>query len=233
LALVQTMNRFRSSVIRLAATLGAVAGLSIAVVPGGFASAAKPPKPKPPKPPPAGGAGQLSIGASPGVVVFGRASAVSGQLTGVPSAVGTALSLDESPYPFKSFKRLAAGSTGGGGEYSFTVTPGSNTRYRLTAQTSPPTTSAEVDVLVKWRVSIRARGSRISGLVSPAHDGGPVALQRRSGHRYRTVAAGRLSGAGTAHSRYRFTVHRAGVYRARVPADADHLTGTSSSRRTP
>jgi hypothetical protein len=145
--------------------------------------------------------------------------------------VGTALTLDQSPYPFRSFNRLATGSTGDGGAYSFAVTPTSNTRYRVTAQTSPPTTSAEVDVLVKKRVTIRARGSRISGLVSPAHDGDPVALQRRSSHGYRTVTTGRLADAGTAHSSYRFTVRRPGVYRTRVPADADHLTGTSPGRR--
>jgi hypothetical protein len=223
------MEPLRSLGARRAASLGAIGALAVALVAAALASAAKPPKP--PKPPPGGGAGQLSIGVSPGVVVFGNGSTVSGQLSGVPSAVGTALTLDQAPYPFRSFTRLATGAAGGGGAYSFAVTPSSNTRYRVTAQTSPPTTSAEVDVLVKMRVSIRASGSRVSGLVSPAHDGDPIALQRRVGHGYRTVAARRLADAGAAHSSYRFTVHRAGVYRARVPADADHLTGTSSSRR--
>jgi hypothetical protein len=224
------MNPLRSSGTRRA-WVGGVALLAIVLAPAAFASAAPPPKPPKPKPPPGGGAGQLSIAASPRVVVFGGGSTVSGQLTGVPSAVGTGLVIDQSPYPFRSFNRLATGPTGGGGAYSFSVTPNSNTRYRVTAQTSPPTTSAEVDVLVKKRVTIRVRGSRISGLVSPAHDGDQVALQRRGSHGYRTVATGRLADAGTAHSRYRFTVHRAGVYRTRVPGDADHLTGTSSSRR--
>ena len=222
------------SATRRAGWVGGIAVLAIVLVPAAFTSAAKPPpKPPKPKPPPPGGAGQLSIAASPHVVVFGRGSTVSGQLTGVPSAVGTALVIDQAPYPFRSFNRLATGSTGGGGAYSFSVTPNSNTRYRVTAQTSPPTTSAEVDVLVKKRVTIRARGSRISGLVSPAHDGDQVALQRRGSRGYRTVATGRLADAGTAHSRYRFTANRAGVYRTRVPADADHLTGTSPSRRIP
>ena len=220
----------RPSATRRAGWVGGIAVLAIVLVPAAFTSAAKPPKPKPPPP---GGAGQLSIAASPHVVVFGRGSTVSGQLTGVPSAVGTALVIDHAPYPFRSFNRLATGSTGGGGAYSFSVTPNSNTRYRVTAQTSPPTTSAEVDVLVKKRVTIRARGSRISGLVSPAHDGDQVSLQRRGSRGYRTVATGRLADAGTAHSRYRFTANRAGVYRTRVPADADHLTGTSPSRRIP
>ena len=224
----------RPSATRRAGWVGGFAVLAIVLVPAAFTSAAKPPpKPPKPKPPPPGGAGQLSIAASPHVVVFGRGSTVSGQLTGVPSAVGTALVIDQAPYPFRSFNRLATGSTGGGGAYSFSVTPNSNSRYRVTARTSPPTTSAEVDVLVKKRVTIRARGSRISGLVSPAHDGDQVALQRRGSRGYRTVVTRRLADAGTAHSRYRFTANRAGVYRTRVPADADHLTGTSPSRRIP
>jgi hypothetical protein len=213
-------------------SLSAIALATIALGPVTQASAAKPPpQPPKPKPPPGGGAGQLSIAASPRVVVFGRPSTLSGQLAGVPSAVGTPLSLDQSLYPFTSFTPLTTGSTGGGGAYSFAVTPGSNTRYRVTAKTSPPTTSAEIDVLVKKRVTISLRGSRISGLVSPAHAGDPVTLQRRVSHGYRTVATGRLASAGSASARYQFTVHRAGVYRARVPADADHLSGTSSSRR--
>ena len=209
-------------------SLVSAALVSIALVPAGLASAADPPKPKPPpKPAP----GQLSIASVPHVVLFPAGSAVSGQLTGVPNVVGIALTLEQSPYPFRSFKRLADGSTGAGGVYTFGVTPTGNTRYRVTAKTSPRTTSAQVDVLVKKRVTIGARGGRVTGLVSPAHDGDPVELQRRARGGYRTVETGRLAGAGTAGGRYRFTVHRAGVYRARVPADADHLTGTSSSRR--
>ena len=209
-----------------------VAVLSIALVPAGLASAA-PPKPKPPKPkpPPTGGAGQLSIATMPSVVLFPAGSAVLGGLTGVPNVVGVALTLEQSPYPFKSFKRVASGSSGAGGVYSFPVTPTGNTRYRVTAMTSPSTRSAEVDVLVKKRVTIGARGSRVSGLVSPAHAGDPVQLQRRSRGGYRTVESGALVAAGTAGTRYQFIVRRAGVYRVRVPADADHLTGTSASRR--
>ena len=151
-ALKRKMNPFGSKAMRRVVLIGVVAVAVIAVGPVGVSSAAKPPptpKPPKPKPPPAGGAGQLSIAASPRVVVFGEGSTVSGQLTGVPSAGGTALSIDQSPYPFKSFTALASGSTGGSGTYSFAVTPGRNTRYRVTAKTSPPTTSAEIVVLVK------------------------------------------------------------------------------------
>jgi hypothetical protein len=166
----------------------------------------------------------------PNVVLFPAGSAVSGQLTGVPNVVGIALTLERSQYPFQSFSRLATGATGAGGAYSFAETPTATTRYRVTAQTSPRIMSAKVDVLVKKRVTIAARGSRVSGLVAPAHDGDPVELQRRTNGGYRTVETGRLAGAGTAGARYRFIVRRAAIYRARVPADPDHLTGTSASR---
>lgn len=226
------MNAFRSLAGRRAVFVGVAAVLSIGLVPGALASAAKPPpKPPKPKPPPAGGAGQLSIATTPRVIVFGAGSTVAGQLTGVPSAGGVALSLDQSPYPFRSFKRLATGSTDAGGGYSFAVMPTGNTRYRVTAQTSPPTTSAEADVLVKKRVTIGVRRSRVSGLVAPAHNGDSVELQRRSRTGYRTVATARLADATAAGARYRFIVRRAGIYRVRAPADANHLSGTSSSRR--
>jgi hypothetical protein len=212
---------------RRSASLASVAVVCVALAAAGLASAAKPPKPKPP---PKGGAGQVSIASMPHVVLFPGGSAVSGQLTGVPNVVGIALTLEQSTYPFKSFNRLANGSTSAGGAYTFAVSPAGNTRYRVTAKTSPGTTSAEVDVLVKKRVTIAARGRRVTGVVSPAHNGDPVELQRRNHGRYGTVETGRIAGAGTAGGRYRFSVHRAGVYRARVPADADHLTGTSASR---
>src|SRR4029079_19791522 len=144
-----------------------VAGiLCLAFMPAALASAAKPPRK--PKPPPKG-AGQLSVASMPNVVLFPAGSAVSGQLTGVPNVVGIALTLERSQYPFQSFSRLATGATGAGGAYSFAETPTATTRYRVTAQTSPRIMSAKVDVLVKKRVTIAARGSRVSGLVAPAH----------------------------------------------------------------
>jgi hypothetical protein len=61
-----------------------------------------------------------------------------------------------------------------------------------------------------------------------------VRLQRRgSGGRYRTIARTKLRDAGNDRSTYsrRLRVFRDGTYRARVPADADHLAGTSRRRR--
>jgi hypothetical protein len=206
----------------------ATAVISAALVITGVAAGAKPP---PKKPPPGGGAGQLSIARTPGVVVFGGSSTISGRLTGIPSGNGgVSVTLDQAPFPYRSFMSLATAATQSNGDYSFTVRPTENTRYRTTAATSPPSRSGEVDVLVKFRVSIRVRGHRITGTAAPQHDGGRVELQRRTSRGYRTVAAGQLADAGDARSSYRFTARRAGVYRVRVPGDGDHLTGTSGAR---
>lgn len=82
--------------------------------------------------------------------------------------------------------------------------------------------------------SKRGQRVRFFGSVRPPHDGLVVRLQRRgSGGRYRTVARARLRDAGDASSTYsrRVRIFRDGVYRARVPADGDHLTGTSRRQR--
>lgn len=100
----------------------------------------------------------------------------------------------------------------------------------------PPPAATAMSVTLRVDDSRPRRGQRVRffGSVRPAHDGRTVRLQRRgSGGRYRTVARVRLRDAGDARSTYsrRLRVYRDGIYRARVPADGDHLTGTSRRRR--
>jgi hypothetical protein len=75
---------------------------------------------------------------------------------------------------------------------------------------------------------------RFFGTVKPAHDGLVARIQRRrKDGKWRTVAKTTLKASKTAgQSRYskRMRVYRTGVYRVRVPADADHLLGTSRKR---
>jgi plastocyanin len=106
-------------------------------------------------------------------------------------------------------------------------------------ETSPaPPSVAPQPMNVTLRVDDRrpSRGQRVRflGSVRPQHDGRVVQLQRRRrGGRYRTIARTRLRDAGDARSTYsrRLRVFRDGVYRARVAADGDHLTGISQPRR--
>jgi hypothetical protein len=185
----------------------------------------------------------VTIAAAPNPVTFGKATVVSGTVTG-PNAAGVVVDLEQTPSPFTApfTKTGQTATTDATGNYTFTVTPTANVRYQVTAKTSPPVTSANVQVNVRKRVSFRVndrsihRGQRVRffGTVKPAHDGLVARIQRRKAGKWRTVAKTTLRKSTTAgQSRYskRMRVYRTGVYRVRVPADADHLRGTSRKRK--
>lgn len=183
----------------------------------------------------------ITIGATPATIRFGATSVVSGQLTG-PGTAGTLVQLQQNPFPFSAFADLGAPvATDASGNYSFSVKPGLNTRYRAVAKTSPPVTSAEVGVLVRYRVSLgvsdskvrRGQRVRFRGAVAPAHDGRKVKLQRRTSSGFKTVAKATLRTATAGRSVYskRIRVNRRGTYRVRVTADADHAAAVSRTRK--
>jgi hypothetical protein len=210
-------------------------GLGLAVAP--VALAAKPPKP--PK-----GSYAVSIGAAPTTVVFGRATQLSGFLAG-PTVAGVTVRLEQDttlPLGDKFTPTGMTTTTAANGAYSFAgVKPGVNSDYRAVAQTSPSTTSpvqlVNVRPLVGFKLSTSTprRGARVrfSGSVLPAHNGLTVAIQRRSSTgSWVTVARSTLVAAGTTQSTYskRLVIRRNGVFRVKLPAHADHVTGYSRTR---
>jgi plastocyanin len=94
-----------------------------------------------------------------------------------------------------------------------------------------------VDTTVTLKVSDAspARGARVRffGTVQPEQDGRMLQLQRRRGRSYVTVTRVRLTDAGSARSKFskRLRIVGDAVFRARLPADSDHLTGVSRTRR--
>jgi hypothetical protein len=122
------------------------------------------------------------------------------------------------------------------------VTPPSNTQYQVRAKTSPPATSPVVRVNERIAVTFHLSDStpkagtrvRFFGIAKPAHDGAGVLIQRRGKDgKFRTVATTVLRTSKTAgQSVYskRLRIKHSGVYRVRVPHDADHATGTSRTR---
>lgn len=196
-------------------------------------------------PPPGGNA--VTIASSLARLTFGRATTISGQVTGADNA-GVEVTLEENPYPYTSeFKATALKTTTNAtGNYALSVTPAVNTHYRVTAKTKPPVTSAETAVAVRVKVTLRlsdltpAVGQRVkfSGTVTPAHDGKVARIQRRtSTGSWKTVGRATLVAAtplnGVARSKFskRMRINRNGTYRARVsPGDGDHAIGTSSRR---
>ena len=181
----------------------------------------------------------ITIAAIPTAIRFGGSSVISGQLTNAPA--GSTVTLQQSPHPFSAFTDVATVTTDAAGNYSFTVAPRLNTRYRVVAQSTPPATSAEVTVLVRYRVSLKLsdtkvkKGQRVrfKGKVAPAHDGRKVKIQRRTSKGFKTIAKTRLRAAKGNVSKYakRVRINRKGIYRVRVGADADHATGFSPRRK--
>ena len=211
--------------VAVGAALGALA------LPAGALAA---PKPRP-------GANQVSVAANPLRIAFGGTSTISGKLTGNDHA-GKTITLQEDVFPFDVFKAVKTATTNSGGDFSFAVQPGANTRYRAVAKTSPDVTSGSVLVAVVPRLTLSANDASVSrgtivtfsGRLTPAHDGRTVLFQRRSSTgswvTLRTVV---LQDDGTLRSKYSTSlkVRSTGVYRTVFKADADHGTAKSSGRR--
>jgi hypothetical protein len=189
-----------------------------------------------------GGGGQNNISVDATTPIrWGGSTTVSGKLTGQGnSGVQVELEADPFPYADNDFAQVATAMTDANGDYRFTHQPQSNTRYRVTARTSPPVTSSIVTVVVRLKVTRRVSDStpragsrvRFSGTVCPEHDGQTAAIQRRtSTGRFRTVRTTTLQDVpGSTCSSYarRVRVRRDGVYRVKATSgDGDHATGFS------
>lgn len=188
------------------------------------------------------GASTVSIAAKPLPVTSGQSTVISGQLSS--KTAGVTVTLEAKPYPYTGAYNTAATSvTGAGGNYSFTVSPTLNTRYRAVASASPAVTSPEITVGVRMKVGFVISdttprlGQRIvfRGTVRPAHDGGVAHIQKRTSSGWRHFSHATLTDAGDARSVFRRTIRirsgsvfgRDGVYRVRVTGHGDHVGGIS------
>lgn len=191
---------------------------------------------------PPGGGNAVTIAATPASVLFGRATTISGQVTGDGANTGVEMTLQAQPAGATDYSNVATTTADANGNYSFTQAPLLNTQYRVEAKAKPKVTSPVVAVTVRKAVSFKLsdstpkRGSRVrfSGTVKPSHDGLLALIQKRgSKGKFRTVAKAQLKPSKTAGvSKYskRLRIRAKGVYRVRVAADADHGRGTSRKR---
>ena len=214
--------------MRRALPLLALSGLAAAPA----VEAAKPP------------ASTVTIAATPTTVVFGRAVALGGTVSGRQLS-GQTVTVQADAFPFgDGYVNVASATTDATGAWHAAATPDRLTRYRAFAHTSPPARSAtDATVAVRLRVTVHLSDAtpqagtrvRFSGHAAPAHDGAPVAIQRRSSTgRWVTVARTTLRDDGTTRSRYsrRVRIRRSGTYRVRARSgDQDHLRGYSRTRR--
>jgi hypothetical protein len=189
----------------------------------------------------------ISIAAKPAKVVFGKQAVISGQLTGTGTA-GVSVQLQGTPAPYTTgYKPIGPPvTTDGSGYYSFTVAPQMTTKYRVRADTKPPTTSGETTVTVALKVGLsvsdktpkKGQKVRFRGSVWPAHDGKTASLQRRTSSGWKTVATTTLLAGtplnGVTRSTYsiRRAIKKTGRYRVFVASgDADHVDGKSRARK--
>jgi hypothetical protein len=178
--------------------------------------------------------GELTIAASKAQVTFSRPAVISGQLKRTPAAAQQ-VTLEQDPFPFDKFDKGPNATTDAAGNYSFSVTPPSSTRYRVVAVAKPKITSPEaqvnVAIMVTRRVSDKtpARGKRVrfSGTAAPALAGRPVAIERRAADKSWKVVANTVLNAQSKYAK-RVRIRRSGLYRATVAGtDAGLLTGHS------
>jgi hypothetical protein len=183
-----------------------------------------------PKPPPTA----PTIAIAPGKVTFGASATISGTTT-----ANTVITLRGDAYPFNNaFAEVAKTTSNAAGAYSFSVKPDMSTHYRVDVKKAK---SQVVSLAVRWKVTRKVstkhpkRGSRVlfSGLVSPAHVGGTVSIQRRSGSVWKTVKTTTLAASTSTSSAYstRVRVRRTGTYRVRCEGDGAHDAGNSRTVR--
>jgi hypothetical protein len=187
-----------------------------------------------------GGANSVTISLRPSSVVFGHTTTITGQIKG-SNAAGRTVTLQESPFPYTSFKNAANATTDSNGKYTFMRKPLLNTRYQVVAKTGPPTTSPVAQESVRFFVSLRLSDStissgqrvRFSGVIRPADNGGLVQIQRRTRSGWKTISKTLAKVSTTGQSKYakKVRISTAGLYRVRVPGNPSYATGTSAQRR--
>jgi hypothetical protein len=112
---------------------------------------------------PSASAATISIKPKNRVILYGgKSTKIVGHLSASPNS-GQKVELQQKPYPYTAaFKKKATKSTDANGNYSFTVKPDRNTRYRVML-VSDGTVSGERSVYVngvtKWKLKFK-KGSR-------------------------------------------------------------------------
>ena len=203
----------------------AAALATAAILPGTAGAAPKPPT-------------TLTLSAAPSPIVAGGNLTLAGKLTG-DKVASQKITLRSDPFPFDTFANAGDATTNASGDFSLIQRPTVNTRYQARRGNSE---SSIVTVLVRPKVGLRlsdytpAAGQRVRffGRVCPEHDGVNVAIQRRSGGRFRTIRRANLrdipNSACSSYGRV-IRVSADGRYRTVIRGHEDHARGVSPARR--
>jgi hypothetical protein len=180
----------------------------------------------------------ITINATATTVKFGGSVTLAGKLTGANNA-SRPVTVEQDPFPIDTFANAGNVTTNASGDWSLTLQPAKNTRYRARSGNAD---SKTVDVMVRPAISLRlsdrtpAAGTPVvfSGRLCPEHDGTAIALQRRFGTKWRTLRRPVLKDIpGSTCSSYSKTLRprRDGAYRTRFLGDAEFVAGNSRVKR--
>jgi hypothetical protein len=193
---------------------------------------------KTPAPPP----NSVTVAPNPATIPFGANTVLSGQLTG-PQNAGVTVTLQQLPFPFTGgFQNVTTTPTDNSGNFSFTVTPTVITRYQVQARTNPRVTSPVTQATVAYATTLNVKSKtvhngkrvRFSGVVTPAHDGAVVLIEKRARNgAFNKITQTLLKHSLLPQSTYSRTVrlHRSGVFRVHVLGDPSRADGFSVAKR--
>lgn len=183
----------------------------------------------------------LALTATPNPVAFGRPTVLAGTLSGTGNA-GRRILLQSNPFPYtQGFAPTAnVQLTNTAGQFFFPLlSVPVNTLYRVMIPGRPEIASPIVSLGVAVRVATNTSATRVRtgrmvrffGTVRPARPRAQFAIQVLRKGAWRTVAGGRVRGAGAGASRYakRVRIRRGGRYRVFV-APADRAFVASAGR---
>ena len=167
----------------------------------------------------------VTLAATPNPEPFGATTTLAGQLTGTGNG-GRDVVLQSNPFPYtQGFKDVGNRVvTDGAGNFTFNLLQVPfNTQYRVTLPDKPSVVSPIVVVSVQVRVSTHVGTTRVtrghkltfSGSVTPAADGTPIAVQKKRGSTWVTVAGTVARHHSASSSRYtkKVTIRSGGTYR--------------------
>lgn len=189
------------------------------------------------------GVTDLSFSASPLSVLYGRATTLSGELSGSgDSLANKTVALERRPVGASGFRRFEEVITEADGTFSVSgVKPNKNTDYRASfvgseAEGLEPSTSSARRVNVRVKVGLNVAGTdlklgrsrTVSGAMSPSHSGSVKLVIKRNGEKISTKSL------SLSDSRYSFTYKppRPGRYAffTVFRKDTDHLGNRSRQK---
>jgi hypothetical protein len=178
----------------------------------------------------------LTLSATPATLTCGASAVLKVQ----GAAPGASLALYRKRASEADFVQVAGASAGADGSFTWSVKPPETTVFRVDEADGQGglAGSAEASVGVRHRVTLTAIAAtplienkhvRYSVSVRPAHPGGTVQLQRRSGGAWSVLADVELNGDSVGSVRLPAGKPGRLVVRAQMAADASHLAGSSTA----